>query len=134
MIYFLKAEQYSNVFKKTIEGQSKTQKRLARSVNVDVKTKAAIRLLTDDTKGGVLRLSDKVDSHNTIRDVLISEHPPHQTIHPDSTVTNDDPPEVHPELFESIDAPMKRSAALRTTAAAGPSELDAPCWKRLYLF
>ena len=38
---------------------------------------------------------------------------------------------MHPVLFESIDASMIRSAALRTTGTAGPSGLDAASWRRL---
>ena len=34
-------------------------------------------------------------------------------------------------LFEALDASAIRSAALRTNGAAGPSGLDAPCWRRL---
>lgn len=109
------------------------QKRLARSfanLMFEGKTKAAIRLLTEDVKGGVLRLSDNVDSNKTVRDVLIDKHPSGQPAHPDSVIEGD-PPQVHPVLFESIDASMIRSAALRTTGAAGPSCLDAASWRRL---
>ena len=63
------------------------------------KTKAAIRLLlTEQAKGGVLRLSDIVDSNKTVRDVLIEKHPTGQPAHPDSII-EDDPPEVHPILM-----------------------------------
>ena len=65
--------------KPTHESHSKHQECFARSFTslmFEGKTKAAIRLLTDDTKGGVLRLSDKVDSNHTVRDVLSEKHPP----------------------------------------------------------
>ena len=104
-----------------------SQKCLARSfanLMFEGKTKAAIRLLTEDAKGGVLCLSDHVDTNRTVKDVLIDKHPSGQPAHPESMI-KDDPPEVHPVLFESIDASMIRSAALRTTGAAGPSGLDA---------
>lgn len=110
-----------------------SQKRLSRSfanLMFQGKTKAAIRLLTEEVKGGVLRLGDHVDTHKTVRDVLKDKHPPSQPAHPDSVI-EDDPPEVHPVLFESIDASMMRSAALRTSGAAGPSGLDAVSWRRL---
>ena len=35
------------------------------------------------------------------------------------------PPDVHPVLFESLDADVIRSAELHTSGAAGPSGLDA---------
>ena len=88
------------------------------------KTKAAIRLFTEETEGGVLCLGDHIDTHKTVRDVLKDEHPSTLPAHPDSVI-EDDPPYFHPILFESIDASMMRSAALRTHGAAGPSGFDA---------
>ena len=88
------------------------------------KTKAAIHLLTEETKGGVLRLCDHVDTHKTVRDVLKDKHPSSQPAHPDSVI-EDDPPYFHPILLESIDPSLMKSAALRTSGAAGPSGLDA---------
>ena len=41
------------------------------------------------------------------------------------------PPEIHPIIFDSIDARLIRSAALKTSGAAGPSCLDAHAWRRL---
>ena len=38
---------------------------------------------------------------------------------------------VHPVIFDSIDAGSIRTAALATNGAAGPSGLDAHCWRRL---
>ena len=73
----------------------------------------------------MLRLSDNVDSNRTVRDVLMDKHPSGQPTHPDP-ITKGDPPVVHSVLFESIAASMIRSAALRTTGAAGLSCLDAP--------
>ena len=94
------------------------------------KTKAAIRLLTEEAKGRVLHLSDHVDTNRAVKDVLIDKHPSGQPAHPESLI-EDDPPEMHPVLFESIDASMIRSAVLRTTGAAEPSGLDAASWRRL---
>ena len=47
-------------------------------------------------------------------------------IHHDAII-NDDPPDVHPVLLESLDADVIRSAALHTSGAAGTSGLDALC-------
>ena len=41
------------------------------------------------------------------------------------------PPEIHPVVFDSIDARLIRSVALKTTGAAGPSGLDAYSWRRM---
>ena len=67
------------------------------------KTQAAIRLLSQEAEGGVLRLKDSVDSNRTVRDVLMEKHPTGQPAHADSIIA-DDPPTVCPVLFESIDA------------------------------
>ena len=40
-------------------------------------------------------------------------------------------PDVHPVLFDELNAARIRSAALHTTGAAGPSGLDALTWRRL---
>ena len=109
------------------------EQRLARSfanLMFEGKTKAAIRLLTEQARGGVLRLNDTVDNNKSVRDVLIDKHPSGQPAHSDCII-DEDPPEVHHVLFKSIDASVIRSAALRTTGAAGPSCLDAANWKRL---
>ena len=66
-----------------------------------------------------------------MRDILLEKHLPCQPVHND-TIVNDDTPDVHPVLFESLDAGMIRSAALYTSGAAGPSGLDALGWRRLY--
>ena len=110
-----------------------SQKRLAHSfanLMFEGKTKAAIRLLTEEAKGGALHLSDHVDTNRTVKDILIDKHLSSQPAHPEFLI-EDDPPEVHPVLFESIDASMIRSVALRTTGAAGPSGLDATSWRRI---
>ena len=90
------------------------------------KTKATIHLLTDDYKGGVLCLCDWVNSTHTVRDVLIDNQPF------SNSITENDPPKVHPVLFESINALMIRSTAPRITGAPGLSGLNAACWRRLF--
>ena len=97
------------------------------------KTRVALHLLSDECKGAVLQLNDPIDTGNkqtTVRDVLASKHPPDQSAHPDAVI-DDDPPEIHPVLFESLDAAIIRSSALRTSGAAGPSGIDALGWRRL---
>ena len=67
-----------------------------------------------------------------------SRHPNRKTpsratcapLHP-NTIINEDPPDIHPVLFESLDAAMIRSAALKTSGSAGPSGLDSLAWRRL---
>ena len=97
------------------------------------KTKAALRLLSEQNEGGALHLDDPIETENgqrKVRDILLEKHPPCQPVHHD-TIINDDPPDVHPVLFESLDVAVIRSAALHTSGAAGPSGLDALGWRRL---
>ena len=111
-------------------------KRLSRSfanLMFQGKTQAALRLLSKQSRGGVLHLDDPTDTENgqrKVRDILSEKHPPGQPAHHDAII-DDDPPDVHPVLFESLDAGMIRSAALHTSGAAGPSGLDALSWRRL---
>ena len=97
------------------------------------KTKAALCLLSEQNKGRVLHLDDPTETENgqrKVRDILLEKHPPCQPVHHDAII-NDDPPDVHPVLFESLDAGVIRSATLHTSGAAGPSGLGALGWRRL---
>ena len=98
------------------------------------KVRDALRLLSKSDDKGVLSLSDVVspNSNLTVYDVLESKHPPAQPpsieflVHPNSNAS-----QVHPIVFERIDAHCIRSAVLRTFGAGGPSRLDAYGWRRL---
>ncbi len=98
------------------------------------KTHAALQLLTDKGKGGVLRLYDSVNNGGpeplTVKDVLKSKHPPSQAATPD-VVHQGTPLDVHRVTFDPIDASLIRSIALSTKGAAGPSGLDAYTWRRM---
>ena len=99
------------------------------------RTKVALQLLAGKHNGGVLNLDDKVDSGphaHSVRDVLKSKHPPAQPLHLNCLLPNwGNPPVSHPVVFNALDGCVIRSAALRTTGAAGPSGMDARCWRRL---
>ena len=95
------------------------------------KTKAALDLLSQAQKGGVLHLNDPSDQNNpdspTARDILKSKHPQGQYAHAECII----PSAPQDVIFNSIDANAIRSAALWTTESAGPSGLDAHEWRRL---
>ena len=95
------------------------------------KIKAAIDLLSNKVRGRVLHLDDIIssDEQKSVRDILRDKHPPSQSVHPESIVPGD-PQTIHP-VFDSIDASVVRSAALKTNGAAGPSGIDAHGWRRL---
>ncbi|XP_065918834.1 uncharacterized protein [Dysidea avara] len=99
------------------------------------KTKAALRLVSGYQRGGVLNLDEIADSASPghcVRDVLRAKHPPAQPLDPKCLLQHwADPPSVHPVIFSSLNAAVIRSAALRTSGAAGPSGIDARGWRRL---
>ena len=100
------------------------------------KTNAALQLLSEQGKGGILRVDDLIDQgdhvQKSVLDILRSKHPPAQPVLPSALIDgNADPPVVHPVVFDRITAACIRRAALRTKGAAGPSGLDAHCWRRL---
>ena len=63
---------------------------------------------------------------------LKSKHPAAVPAQADVLLSNHlGPSGVHPVIFDSIDAGSIRRASLVTNGAAGPSSLDAHCWRRL---
>ena len=98
------------------------------------KTKAALDLLSQAQKGCVLHLDNPSDPNNpdspTVRDTLNSKHPQGQRTHAECIIPSA-LQDIHPVVFDSIDANAIRSAAMRTTGSAGPSGVDAHEWRRL---
>ena len=99
-------------------------------------TNAAIKLLTQHARGEFLRAEDSIDlggqGVKSMLDILHSKHPCASPATPTELVMEDvDPPSVHPIVFDCITARSIRTAVLRTKGAAGPSGLDAYCWRRL---
>ena len=75
--------------------------------------------------------SDKGESP-TVLEALRSKHPAGQPASADSLLpTGGESDDVHPVIFDRINASLIRAAALRTTGAAGPSGIDAKGWRRL---
>ncbi len=102
------------------------------------KTKAALQLLTNRSKGGVLHLDSTIPSSSgestTVLEELKSKHPTSYPVTAEAIqliVGNEAPSNVHPVVFDSIDAAVIRTAALCKTGAAGPSGIDAKGWRRL---
>ena len=100
------------------------------------KTSAALQLLSQRGKGGILHANDPIirsdPGSETVLDVLRSKHPHAQPASPKVLpLGHTEIPQVHPVIFDRIDASSIRSAALHTKGAAGPSGIDAHCWRRL---
>ena len=98
------------------------------------RVRAALQLLTNETRSGLLSLEEVVSdgSGRTVRDVLEDKHPDPELVHAD-TILNEQMTSVnfHPVLFDNINAEVIRNSALRTEGAAGPSGVDAMSWRRL---
>ena len=122
-----------NYLRENTENQNRIARRFSRLM-FEGKTHAALDLLTNSSKGSVLHLDQPANPNDpdskSVREVLVSKHPPAQTASLDPSLQGS-PPEFHPIIFDSIDASLIRSTALRTSGTAGPSGLDAHAWRRL---
>ena len=96
----------------------------------DGKVKSALRLLSEDSSGGVLHLEDRIGD-NSVLDLLRYKHPVAEPLHDDAVITGDPPPQPHPVLFHCLNRDAVRRAALHTHGAAGPSGVDADGWRRM---
>ena len=68
----------------------------------------------------------------TVRDILIEKHPASRDIDDHACVgEGEEPPEIHPVLFDQLTGESIRAAALRTQGSAGLSGIDAVGWRRL---
>ena len=101
------------------------------------KVKAALRLLSSESKGKVLDPDDiAVEGGSegvqpkTVLDVLKEKHPQGSSIDPEALLDSAPVPS-HPVVFEKLTGETIRHAALHCQCAAGPSGLDASCWRRL---
>ena len=98
------------------------------------KVKAALRLITNQEKGGTLPLDGEIQvdksTTKTVRDILLEKHPPAHVLVPSAVCETDESmAEPHPVQFDVIDGPFIRSVVLRMDGAAGPSGMDAVGWK-----
>jgi len=86
-------------------------------------------------RGDVLNLDDEINVDSptrSVREILNSKHPSAQPLHVNYLLPNwTNPPDFYPVVFDPFRWCVNRSAALRTTGAAGPSGADAHCWRRL---
>ena len=95
------------------------------------KVRAALQLLNKETEVGPLRLEDITEeSGKTVRDILKDKHPepPHPNALLSNMTANHD---FHYVLFDSITPEAFRKSALMTEGSAGPSGMDALCWRQL---
>ena len=101
------------------------------------KVQGALRYLSRNTSGGVLKLDDLIPmtadngescSHSTFN-ILKEKHPPGKSPAPEHP--SSEPSLVHAILFDNLNADTILQAALHTHGSAGPAGLDAHAWKRM---
>ncbi len=85
---------------------------------------AAITLITEQGKGGVMPLTQQVCA------ALQEKHPAAQPADSIALISGE-PPQVNPIIFEAVTGDVVRKAALATQGAAGPSMADAYVWRRM---
>ena len=99
------------------------------------KVRAALQLLNNETRSAPLMLDDVVEEcGKSVRDILKEKHPHPKPPHPDVILSNDSTTannDFHPIVFDSITAESIRKSTLLTEGSAGPSGMDALCWRRL---
>ena len=88
--------------------------------------------LTDEGKGGVLSLTDKVDI-KTVVDNLRERHPKPNKAILNYLERNEHPKSLpyHQSILEKINTSMVRMSAMKPRGSHGPSGVDANEWRRL---
>ena len=95
------------------------------------RTRAALRLLDEESRGGVLALDQEVNG-KTVRELLKEKHPQAEIPPTDAlTAPSNQQTQYHPVIFQKVTPAVIRAAALRVEGAAGPSGIDAYGWRRL---
>ena len=92
------------------------------------KVKAAIRHVSNQSRGGILHMNSQADLNesDTVREILKKKHPPGMPIVPSAIIPPEEPvKEHHPVIFEVLNGSFIRSTALRTSGAAGLSRMDS---------
>ena len=105
---------------KSIENISKQFATLMKNGNVT----AAVNLITDNMKNGILPLSDETMT-------LLQEKHPEGAELDRTTITSTINPEAHPIVYEEITPDTIKTAALNTKGGAGPSGMNADGWRHI---
>ena len=93
------------------------------------KLKDAMHLL----KGDTLKPWKSTDVVNgrSIAEILQEKHPDRRELHSSTLTETNSNTDFHPIVFESINATLIRSSALKVGGSAGPSGLAAKDWRRI---
>jgi len=71
---------------------------------------------------------------STVKDILLEKHPSPRIPEPSVLLSLSDfsAPPLHPSLLDNLDGTLVFRTIVHMDSAAGPSELDAVSWKKLY--
>ena len=96
------------------------------------KVSNALRCLTEESKGGVLPINQKLGT-KLVMDILVEKHPAPQTAKLDYVVKdpNLNTLPYHHSIFDRTNASEIRRSAMKTHGSHGPSGLDANEWRRI---
>ena len=108
------------------------------SLMLEGRVREAIRLLSEDTSGGLLDLDSPAFPNNpsagSVWDQLLLKHPPQCPPDPTTVLLPTTPPldhDPHPVIYEKINASLIKTMALRTFGSGGPSGLDSSAWRHI---
>ena len=96
------------------------------------KVKAALRFVSDKSRGSFLPISEQV-GESTVLEELIKKHPSPSPASSSSLIVTDSTnfSHCHPVIFDCLNDDVIRKVVLRMEGAAGPSGVDARGWRRL---
>ena len=127
-----------------IQNRLRTKRRPTGSTNVardfanlmfGGKVREALELLSEKGRGRVLLPDELVpdkDGQTSVMSLLKSKHPQAMPLNTTAVDPNSDqPPQIHPVVYDRIDAKLRKGSTLSTSGAAGPLGLDAKHWKRM---
>jgi len=87
--------------------------------------KAAMSLIAEKGKGGVLPLDDATKRE------MQAKHPKPQESPPDSLITGDIPADTHAILFTGLDGELIRKCAQRASGSPGISQQEDKLWHKM---
>ena len=112
------------------ESQQRTG-RQCKSLMFAGKVKAALRMISNEEKGGLLTPDQPVgDGGENVLDFLMRKYPPQQQL-VESALTTTSNSTFHPAIFEELNGILSRSVAMRVQGAEGPSGLNAAFWRHM---